>query len=126
MTTRITTAAGIVGALLLTLPVLLAQAGDTPEVTRTIDVTLSRFSFAPERIEIRLGERVRLRITAADGAHGFQVRELGLDTHAVIRGKTVDAELKPMKVGTFPITCSEYCGSGHSRMKAWLIVTPGT
>jgi len=38
----------------------------------------------------------------------------------------VSVELTPTKVGTFQITCSEYCGSGHSRMKAWLIVTPGT
>jgi len=33
-------------------------------------------------------------------------------------------ELTPKEAGTFEITCSEYCGSGHGRMKAWLIVTP--
>jgi cytochrome c oxidase subunit 2 len=59
-----------------------------------------------------------------DAAHGFQVKPLGLDVR-IPRGRTVTVDVTPAKAGTFRISCSEYCGGGHSRMKAWLIVTPG-
>jgi cytochrome c oxidase subunit 2 len=126
-TTFFTTVAGLIGStLLLALPLVVAQVGDTADSNRIIDVTLSRFAFSPERIEVRLGERVWLNVVSADGAHGFQVKELGLNARTPARGKSTAIALTPTKVGTFEITCSEYCGSGHSRMKAWLIVTPGT
>jgi heme/copper-type cytochrome/quinol oxidase subunit 2 len=41
-------------------------------------------------------------------------------------GRTVTVELTPTEVGTFGIICSKYCGRGHGRMKALLIVTPRT
>jgi len=39
--------------------------------TRTIDVKLSRYAFSAERIEVRLGEPVRLNVVSVDGTHGF-------------------------------------------------------
>lgn len=111
------------GALLLALQAAGAQTPG-PDL-RTIDVTLSRYAFSPERIEVRVGEQVLLNIASLDGAHGLQVKELGLNARVPARGRTV-AVLTPKKAGTFPIACSEYCGAGHSRMKAWLIVTPAT
>jgi len=126
VTTFVAGAAGVIGtALLLALPLAVAQAPDSDSI-RTIDVTLSRFTFSPERIELRLGERVRLNVVSADSAHGFQVKELGLNVRTPARGRPVTVELTPKAPGTFQINCSEYCGSGHSRMKALLIVTPGT
>jgi len=119
-------AAGVTGALLLTIPFVGAQAPVPADPTRYIDVKLSRYTFSPERIEVRLGEHVWLNVVSVDGAHGFQVKELGLNALTPARGRTVRVELTPKAVGTFQIACSEYCGSGHSRMKAWLIVTPGT
>ncbi len=121
-----TTATGFIGsALLLALPLVGPQPGDTGASIRTIDVTLSRYAFSPERIEVRVGERVLLNLVSVDTVHGFQVKELGLNARTSGRGRTA-IELMPMTAGTFRITCSEYCGSGHSRMRAWLIVTPGT
>jgi len=69
---------------------------------------------------------VRLNVVSADGTHGFQVKELGLNTRIPAGGRTMTVELTPKEAGTFEIKCSEYCGSGHGRMKAWLIVRPGT
>ena len=126
VTTFIASATAFIGRALLACSLVVVQAGHTTEATRTIDVRLSRYAFSPERIEVRLGERVSLNVLSVDGAHGFQVKELGLDARTPARGRTVVLELTPTKAGTFQITCSEYCGSGHSRMKAWLIVTPGT
>jgi cytochrome c oxidase subunit 2 len=112
------------GALLLALQAAGAQP-PAPDPIRTIDVTLSRYAFSPERVEVRVGEQVLLNIASLDGAHGLQVKQLGLNARVPPRGRTV-AVLTPKKAGTFPIVCSEYCGAGHSRMKAWLIVTPAT
>jgi len=108
------------------LPALLlvvVQAGTTDSI-RTIDVALSRYAFSPERIEVRLGEPVRLHIVSMDGTHGFQVKALGLNVRTPDRERAVTIDFTPKEAGTFRINCSEYCGSGHSRMQAWLIVTP--
>ena len=98
----------------------------TPDPVRTIDVVLSRYAFSPERIELRLGEPVRLNIVSTDSTHGFQVKALGLNVRAPARGQAVTIDVTPKEAGTFRINCSEFCGSGHSRMQAWLIVTPAT
>jgi cytochrome c oxidase subunit 2 len=125
VTTFVQAAAGIVSsALLLALPFVATQARGGDAV-RTIDVTLSRYAFSPDRIEIGQGETVRLKVVSVDGPHGFEVKELGLNVRVPTRGRAETLELTPSEAGTFPVTCSVYCGSGHGRMKAWLIVTPG-
>jgi cytochrome c oxidase subunit II len=126
VTMFVTRAAGFIGrALLLAFFVAVTQAREM-ESPRTIDVTLARYAFSPERIEVRVGERVCLNVVSVDRAHGFRVKGLGLDVRTPTRGRTVTVEVTPKEAGTFQIDCSEYCGSGHTRMKAWLIVTPGT
>ena len=112
--------------LLLALPFVVALAPHAADSTPTIDVTLSRYAFSPERIEVLLGERVRLNVVSADATHGFRVKELGLNARIPADGRTVTVELTPKEAGTFEINCSEYCGTGHRRMRAWLIVRPGT
>ena len=111
--------------LLLTLLIALAQALTT-DSTRTVDVALSRYAFAPERIEGRVGEPIRLNVVSMDGTHGFQVKALGLNVRVPARATAVTIDLTPREAGTFRISCSEYCGSGHSRMQAWLVVAPST
>jgi heme/copper-type cytochrome/quinol oxidase subunit 2 len=91
---------------------------------RTVDVALSRFAFSPERIELRAGEPVRLNVVSTDGTHGFQIKALELKVRVPSRGTAVTIELTPREPGTYRISCSEYCGTGHSRMQAWLIVNP--
>ena len=112
--------------LLLALPLVVAPVPQAIDSTRTIDVTVSRYAFSPERIEVHAGDRVRLNIVSVDGAHGFQVKALGLKASIPAGGRKVALEVTPTEVGTFEINCSEYCGIGHRRMKAWLIVRPGT
>ena len=112
--------------LLLALPFVVALVPEAVDSTRTIDVTASRYAFSPERIEVRVGERVRLSVVSVDGTHGFQVKKLGLNAHIPAGGRTVTVTLTPKEVGTFEINCSEYCGRDHGRLKASLIVTPGT
>lgn len=107
---------------LLALPFLVALTSAGADAPRTIDVTLSRFAFSPERIELKRGEKVRINLTSTDGTHGFQVKELGLTAKVAAGGKPVTLEFTPAMAGTFDVKCSEYCGSGHSRMKAQIVV----
>lgn len=124
VTRFVAAAAGFHGRmLLLALPFVVALALET-NPTRTIDVTLSRFAFSPERIEVQVGETVRLNVVSADGIHGFEVKALGIKARVPAGGETVAIELTPKEAGTFMIRCSEYCGRGHGRMNASLIVTP--
>ena len=106
--------------------IVILRATTGADAPRTIDATLSRYAFSPERIEVRLGEHVRLNVMSADRVHGFEVKELELNARIPAGGRAVSVELTPKETGTFEIKCSEYCGAGHSRMKAWLIVTPGS
>jgi cytochrome c oxidase subunit II len=114
-----------VGALLLTLLIAVVRARTTDSI-RTVDVALSRFTFSPQRVEARVGEPIRLHIVSTDGTHGFQVKALGLNVRVPAGGTVVTIDLTPAAAGTFRINCSEYCGSGHGRMEAWLIVSPAT
>jgi heme/copper-type cytochrome/quinol oxidase subunit 2 len=112
--------------LLLALPLLVTLVPEAVDSTRTIDITVSRDAFSPERIEVLVGERIRLNVVSADGTHGFQVKALGLNAAIPAGGRTVTVGLTPREVGTFAINCSDSCGRGHGRMKALLIVTPRT
>ena len=112
-------------ALLLTLLIAVMRARTTDSI-RTVDVALSRYTFSPARIEGRVGEPIRLQIVSTDGTHGFQVKALGLNVRVPAGGTVVTIDLTPGEAGTFRINCSEYCGSGHGRMEAWLIVSPAT
>lgn len=102
-------------------------AGDDPPAaaTRTIEVVASRFKFEPEMIQVAEGEHVVVNARAADGrGHGFAIRELGLKAALPKTGEVVPIEFTAEKAGTYTISCSVYCGRGHSRMRGRLVVTP--
>ena len=109
--------------LLLALPFIVAMLPAVAGSSRTIDFTLSRDAFSPERIEVRLGEKVRLNVTSTDGAHGFAIKELGLNASIPADGKPVMFDLTPNEAGTFEITCSRYCDRTQRHIRAWLVVT---
>lgn len=109
--------------LLLALPFIVALSPALADSPRTIEITLSRYAFSPAQIEVGLGEQVRLKVTSIDGAHGFEIRQLGVNAPIPSDGKTVTLDLMPTEAGTFEIQCSGYCGRGHHRMKARLVVT---
>jgi cytochrome c oxidase subunit 2 len=109
--------------LLLALP-FVAMAPAMADSPRTIDVTVSRYAFSPNRIDVRVGERVQLRLRSTDGAHGFLVQSFDVDAQIPEDGSTVTVDLVPGEAGTFAIACSAYCGRGHRMMKAQLVVAP--
>ena len=92
------------------------------DAPREIDVVARRFAFEPARIEVAVGERVRLRVVSADGVHGFEIKKFKVKKETP-RGTTpVIIEFTASEAGEFPILCSEYCGDGHEDMQGQLVV----
>ena len=101
-----------------------AEAQTAPAAVRTIEVTAGEFKFEPAVIEVAEGERVVLKARTTDGKkHGLAIKELGVKVALPKTGEVVPIEVTAGKPGTYTITCSVYCGGGHSRMKGRLVVS---
>jgi cytochrome c oxidase subunit 2 len=93
------------------------------DATQRFEVTASRYAFDPARIEVRQGDVVELVLRSADTDHGLAIRAYAVKVAIPKGGETVGVSFVARRVGTFPIECSEYCGSGHKRMTGELVVT---
>ena len=93
------------------------------DATQRFEVTASRYKFDPARIEARQGNVVELVLRSADTDHGIAIKAYAVKVAIPKGGETVGVSFVATRVGTFPIECSEYCGSGHKRMKGELVVT---
>jgi cytochrome c oxidase subunit 2 len=91
---------------------------------RSFEITASRFKFEPALIEVHQGDEVRLVMRSADGVHGLAIQELKVKVKIPKGGEPAWATFLASRPGTFEITCSEYCGLGHRKMKARLVVLP--
>ena len=102
-------------------PVVGAETGG--EGPRTFEITAARYAFDPDRIEVGQGDHVKLVLRSADTIHGLAID--GYDVKVVIPkgGEEVSVEFMAHRTGTFRMTCSEYCGSGHRRMQGRFVVT---
>ena len=98
-------------------------AGAQAEGPRAIDVVANGDRFEPELIQLVEGERVVLRARAVDGrGHGIAIKEMKVKAALPKSGEVVPIEIAADKAGTYTISCSVYCGKGHSRMRARLVV----
>jgi cytochrome c oxidase subunit 2 len=92
------------------------------DAPRDIDVIASRYAFEPARIEVAVGEHIRLRVVSADGVHGIEISKFRVKKE-IPRGTTpVIVEFTATEAGEFPVLCSEYCGNGHEDMQGLLVV----
>jgi heme/copper-type cytochrome/quinol oxidase subunit 2 len=100
--------------LLLALPFVVAMVPAFASPGRAIDITVSRSVISPAQIVVHVGERVRLNVTSADGAHAFRVKGLPLDGRIPAGGDTVTFDLQPADPGMFEIECLDDGGIGGS------------
>lgn len=96
-----------------TLPAMLAPV-------KEIILTASSFSFNPQTIRVKKGERIKLVITNKDIRHTFTIKELEVDQNLPV-GKTTSFELTPEKNGTFIFYCA-VPGHKASGMEGKLVV----
>jgi mono/diheme cytochrome c family protein len=87
---------------------------------RTIDV-VARMpddgGFAPDVIRLNRGEHVRLRLSAPDVVHGFEIPALGVSVPEIYPGRVVEVTFTPEQVGKFAFACTRWCSAGHWRMR---------
>ena len=95
-----------------------------PSPPRALEMTASRFRFEPETLQVNEGDRVRLTLRSTDTEHGFSIRKLNVKVAVPKTGEPVTVEFVADRPGTYDFKCSEYCGSGHGRMKGRIVVTP--
>jgi cytochrome c oxidase subunit II len=110
---------------------LLAVASEPSEVARAaadampvrrVEIVASRYAFEPAVVEARQGETVEIVARSKDTDHGIAIKALGVKLAIPKGGAAASATFVAEQAGRFPIECSEYCGSGHKRMKGELVV----
>lgn len=88
---------------------------------KEIAVEAFQFGFSPDPIKVKKGDIVRLIVRSRDVTHGFSIKEYGIKA-VIKKDEPKQIEFIAKKGGEFEIACSVYCGTGHSGMKAKLIV----
>jgi cytochrome c oxidase subunit 2 len=94
-----------------------AHAGNLP----IVEITAKRFAFSPNRITLKKGETVKLRIHSEDVTHGFFLRPLKLDEE-IPAGQTIEVTVTPETAGTFMTICDHFCGANHGNMNMTIVV----
>ena len=113
-------------------------ASDSP---RVIEVTAKTFEFIPSEIRVKMGERIQIKLSSVDRAHGLTlslypqgasedgnpglVFDRPQDEAKVEKHKDRVIEFVAARPVTYDFKCSVQCsmfGHGHDRMKGKLIV----
>ena len=68
-------------------------------------------------LEVPINRKVQLDITSTDVIHSFWVPQLSQKQDAV-PGAHNKLVITPIRLGTFPVICTELCGLGHSLMRS--------
>jgi cytochrome c oxidase subunit 2 len=63
------------------------------------------------------------QLVSIDMLHNFTVKSLKID-EPVVPGTTHSITFTPKKAGKLALTCSQYCGAGHDKMKGTLRIVP--
>jgi cytochrome c oxidase subunit II len=94
-----------------------AQADDIP----VVEITAKRFAFSPDKITLKKGQPVKLRLRSEDVTHGFYLRALKLDEE-IPAGQTVEVTVTPQTSGAFTTICDHFCGAHHENMNMTVVV----
>lgn len=133
---RITTAAVVV----VILGVLLALGWMRPSpVDRAITIEAHKYGYTPSVLRVNQGDRITLRLKAADVTHGFFLEGYDLDAKARpemplfwVRHPSSEEDYQTVEEvtftadheGKFRFRCSVTCGYMHPFMQGELIVQP--
>jgi heme/copper-type cytochrome/quinol oxidase subunit 2 len=117
------------------------QNSGAADATHVINMTAKTFEFVPNEIHVKVGERVQIKLTSADRAHGLKldiypegasqdgnpglVFDHPQDDAKVEKKKDRVIEFVAARAGTYDFKCSVQCsmfGHGHDKMTGKLIV----
>jgi cytochrome c oxidase subunit 2 len=94
-----------------------ANAADVP----VVEITAKRFAFSPDKVMLKKGQTVKLRLHSEDVTHGFFLRPLKLDEE-IPAGETAEVVVTPQEAGTFTTICDHFCGANHGNMNMTIVV----
>jgi cytochrome c oxidase subunit 2 len=94
-----------------------AHADDVP----VVEITAKRYAFSPDKITLKKGKTVRIRLHSEDVTHGFFLRALKLD-ETIPAGETAEVTVTPQTEGTFTTICDHFCGANHGNMNMTIVV----
>ena len=86
-----------------------------------IEITAKRFAFSPDKVTLKKGQTVRLRLHSEDVTHGFFMRALKID-EVIEPGQTKDIVVNPQTAGSFTTICDHFCGANHGNMNMTIVV----
>lgn len=86
-----------------------------------VEITAKRFAFSPDKITLKKGRTVKLRLHSDDVTHGFFLRPLKLDEE-ILAGQTTEVIVTPAEAGTFTTICDHFCGANHGNMNMTIVV----
>ncbi|MGH9713745.1 MAG: cupredoxin domain-containing protein [Candidatus Acidiferrales bacterium] len=126
------------------IPAAMAQDSRLPkpfdQPAHIIQMNAADYQFAPSTIHIKVGQNIRLRVTATDKTHAIRINPFpngasvstppglefaaGEDCWKLKKNLTQTIEFVAHEPGTYTFSCCKSCGSGHKRMKGQIIVEP--
>jgi cytochrome c oxidase subunit 2 len=97
-----------------------------PEIMVTAKQWLYQFKYPDGRQEINevrvpVGKPVKFVMTSQDVLHGFYLPSFRV-MQDIVPGRYTYLWLQPLKEGKYDIFCTQYCGTGHSLMRATIVV----
>jgi heme/copper-type cytochrome/quinol oxidase subunit 2 len=109
---------GVGGGLLCLRAARAQEQGPTP---REFTVKARKYAFSPDRIEVRLGDLVKIILEAEDIPHSFTV-----DAYRIAKranpGQGVTFEFRADQTGSFPFYCNLAQDDGCRKMRGELVV----
>jgi cytochrome c oxidase subunit 2 len=91
------------------------------QVRHDIVINASRYQFAPSRIEVSVGDIVKVTLVADDIPHSFTIDDYRISKRAA-PGKPVTFEFHAARPGTFEFYCNLAIDDGCRKMRGQLIV----
>ena len=110
--------------------VLFAQAHTPPANSQTLYIVAKQWMWKVQHpagqreintLHVPLGQPIRLTMTSQDVIHSFYVPAFRVKQD-VLPGRYTQLWFTATKLGSFPLTCAEYCGLDHSRMGGMVVV----
>ena len=92
-----------------------------PPEQQMIKILARRFTYTPNKLNLKKGVPVVLELTTADVLMGFSAPDFDVRAD-IIPGQVARLRLVPDKVGTFTFLCDVFCGSGHETMNGTITV----
>ena len=89
---------------------------------RVIELTARRFTYTPNEIALKVGERVVIEISSIDFVHGMNLPDLHMRLD-LVPGRITKLELHPKTPGVIDFVCDNFCGDGHEEMHGRFVVS---